>query len=330
MVNRDVILSVADLKTSFATDFGRVFAVDGVSFAVERGQTIGIVGESGSGKTVTLLSIMGLLPRPAGRIDYGTIQFSGTDLAKAPPSKMCKIRGRRMAMIFQEPMTALNPIVSIGRQLGECYRLHFPELTKHEVRRRCRDLLEQVGINAPDERLSQYPGQLSGGMRQRVMIAMALACKPDILFADEPTTALDVTIQAQILELIRQLQRTHGMAVVYVTHAMGVVAEVCDQVIVMYGGKIVEEGKVAEVFAKPLHPYTKGLLAAIPRLDSQRKTHLPVIEGTVPGIGEFGAGCRFMGRCKMAEAACATADPKIVEAAPGHRTACRLWKELAG
>jgi oligopeptide/dipeptide ABC transporter ATP-binding protein len=302
--------------------------VDGVDFSVKRGKTLGIVGESGCGKTVTLLSLMRLLPKPSGQIDGGEILFEDQDIAKIGPTQMQKIRGRRISMIFQEPMTALNPVLRIGKQLSECFRLHFPLMTPAEIRSEAISLLGKVGIAAPDQRFNEYPQQLSGGMRQRVMIAMALACKPEILIADEPTTALDVTIQAQILDLIQKLQQEIGMAVIFVTHAMGVVAEVCDDVIVMYAGKIVEKGSVFDIFGRPAHPYTRGLLASIPRLDSVVKTHLPVIDGMVPSMAELPKGCRFANRCKFALPMCAVSDPKMEEAKTGHWVSCFRWREI--
>jgi oligopeptide/dipeptide ABC transporter ATP-binding protein len=325
----DIILQVTGLQTSFQTDSGRVRAVDGVDFSVKRGKTLGIVGESGCGKTVTLLSIMRLLPKPTGQIDGGEILFAKQDIAKITPAQMQKIRGRQISMIFQEPMTALNPVLRIGKQLSECFHLHFPLMTAAEIRSESIGLLDKVGIAAPDQRIDEYPQQLSGGMRQRVMIAMALACKPEILIADEPTTALDVTIQAQILDLIKTLQKEIGMAVVFVTHAMGVVAEICDDVLVMYAGKVVEKGSVFDIFGNPMHPYTKGLLASIPRLSSVRKTHLPVIEGMVPSISEFREGCRFSNRCKFATPSCMASNPQAEEVKSGHWVSCFHWREIA-
>ncbi len=325
----DVILRVSGLKTSFQTDTGRVRAIDGVDFEVKRGKTLGLVGESGCGKSVSLLSIMRLLPKPSGQIDAGEILFEGRDLATLSPEEMRGIRGRRISMIFQEPMTALNPVLRIAQQLGESFRLHFPAMTAGEIRDASIDLLKKVGIASPASRLDDYPQQLSGGMRQRVMIAMALACKPDILIADEPTTALDVTIQAQILDLIKQLQSEIGMAVIFVTHAMGVVAEVCDDVLVMYAGKVVEKGSVFDIFANPCHPYTRGLLASIPRLDSIRKTHLPVIEGMVPSLADLPLGCRFVNRCKFAAENCRQTDPGMEVVKSGHEVSCLNWREIS-
>ena len=274
----DSILRVTGLKTSFQTDFGRVRAIDGVDFDLKRGKTLGIVGESGCGKSVTLLSLMRLLPKPSGQIDDGSIIFEGRDIAKCSGADMQKVRGKRISMIFQEPMTALNPVLRIGSQLAESFHLHFPTMTAVEIRAESINLLNKVGIAAPARRLDEYPQQLSGGMRQRVMIAMALACKPEILLADEPTTALDVTIQAQILDVIQNLQQEIGMAVVFVTHAMGVVAEICDDVLVMYAGKVVEKGSVFDIFARPAHPYQmltgSELLAKLKELGDVSKSVL--------------------------------------------------------
>ena len=307
------LLRVNGLVTSFATDGGRIKALDGVSFTIKKGQTLGVVGESGSGKSVTSLSIMGLLPHPIGRIEAGEIVFDGMDLVKADLSTQYKIRGNRIAMIFQEPMTALNPVKKIGKQLKEVFQLHFPSMKPEEMQRRCVELLEQVGIPSPEQRLKEYPHQLSGGMRQRAMIAIALACEPDILIADEPTTALDVTIQAQILELMKDLQKKHGMAIMFITHDLGVIAELCEDVIVMYGGQVVERSSVKEAFQAPLHPYTKGLIQAIPRMDTQRKTHLDTIEGMVPSLANMPPGCRFENRCPIAQDKCKTQAPTLDE-----------------
>ncbi|MEY3608839.1 MAG: hypothetical protein RLZZ447_1627, partial [Verrucomicrobiota bacterium] len=292
----DVILSVRDLVTTFDTDAGRLTAVDGVSFDVRRGRTLGIVGESGCGKSVTALSIMRLLPQPMGQIRGGRILFEGRDLATLPPAELHRIRGGRIGMIFQEPMTALNPVQPIGRQLSEVFLLHRTK-DPAEAWRRGAEMLHKVGIPAPEIRMHEYPHQLSGGMRQRVVIAMALACEPAVVIADEPTTALDVTIQAQILELMQALQRDLGLAVVLITHDLGVIAETCDDVIVMYAGRVAEAGPVEAIFDRPAHPYTRGLLDSIPRLEGERKSRLRVIEGMVPGLRDLPAGCRFQNRC---------------------------------
>jgi oligopeptide/dipeptide ABC transporter ATP-binding protein len=289
------ILQVRDLVTAFDTDAGRMTAVDGVSFAVPRGKTLGIVGESGCGKSVTAFSITRLLPQPHGQILGGSVWFEGRDLVTLPQEEMRPLRGREISMIFQEPMTALNPVQTVGRQLAEAILLH-EACPKSEVLARSLDMMRKVRISAPEQRLQEYPHQLSGGMRQRVMIAMALINKPKLLIADEPTTALDVTVQAQILELIADLQKEMGMSVILITHDLGVIAEVCDEVAVMYAGRLVEKARVRELFAQPRHAYTQGLLESIPRLDSTPKTLLKAIPGNVPGIAEFKPGCRFAER----------------------------------
>ena len=264
----DCVLEVNNLKTSFQTDSGEVTAVDGISFKLERGKTLGLVGESGCGKSVTSLSVMRLLPKPAGRISDGQvlleIEGEKVDISRLAPSELKNVRGKRIAMIFQEPMTALNPVQRIGKQLAETFELHFPEYDRDRVRKECIQLLEKVGISSPEQRLNEYPHQLSGGMRQRVMIAIALACKPDILIADEPTTALDVTVQAQILSLMKKLQQEIGMSIIFITHDLGVVAEICDDIVVMYAGRIVEKGPAKQLLRSPAHPYTRGLLSSIP------------------------------------------------------------------
>ena len=322
------ILEIDQLSVAFDTEGGVVTVVDRVSFDLDAGETLGVVGESGCGKSVTALSIMGLLPKPAGRIEGGDIRFKGISLPSLPPERMRDIRGNRIAMIFQEPMTALNPVHRVGRQLAETYTLHQPELTSDVVHRRCLGLLEQVGIPAPEQRLSEYPHQLSGGMRQRVMIAMALASKPDILIADEPTTALDVTIQAQILELLRDLQRETGMAIIFITHDLGVIAELCSRVVVMYAGRVAEKAAIETLFAHPVHPYTRGLLASIPRLEDTPKTLLTTIPGVVPSIEELPSGCRFANRCPYVKDLCGRDAPELVAPSPGHQVACHRWREV--
>ena len=289
------ILEVKDLVTAFDTDAGRMTAVDGVSFDVPRGKTLGIVGESGCGKSVTAFSITRLLPQPHGKILGGSIRFEGRDLVTLPHDEMRKLRGNDISMIFQEPMTALNPVQTVGKQLAEAILLHT-ECSKTEVLAQCVEMMKKVRIPAPEQRLQEYPHQLSGGMRQRVMIAMALINTPKLLIADEPTTALDVTVQAQILELIKDLQSDLGMSVILITHDLGVIAEVCDEVAVMYAGRIVERASVFELFANPRHAYTRGLLESIPRLDSKPKALLKAIAGNVPSIADFKPGCRFADR----------------------------------
>jgi peptide/nickel transport system ATP-binding protein len=323
----DVILSVRNLVTEFATDEGRVRAVDDVSFDLKAGQTLGIVGESGCGKSVTALSIMRLLPQPVGQIMGGQILLQGEDLVPMSIAQMQKVRGARIGMVFQEPMTALNPVHTIGRQLTEVLLLH-KKISKEQAIREGVEMLAKVGIPAPDIRMTEYPHQLSGGMRQRVVIAMALACQPALLIADEPTTALDVTIQAQILELIKQLQRDMGMSVILITHDLGVIAETSAEVVVMYAGKVAEKGSVLDVFDRPSHPYTRGLLESIPRLDTPPKSRLTIIPGMVPGLLDMPKGCRFENRCRYRKDSCLLAPPTAEIIAPGHQVACYEWREL--
>lgn len=321
------LLEVENLVTEFATDEGLVRAVDGVSFSVEPGATVGIVGESGCGKSVTALSIMRLLPQPMGQINGGRIMFDGRDLTKLSIEEMEKIRGNDIGMVFQEPMTALNPVHTIGRQLTEVLLLH-KHISDDAAIREAVEILDQVGIPSPDVRMGEYPHQLSGGMRQRVVIAMALACKPRLLIADEPTTALDVTIQAQILELIKNLQRDMGMSVILITHDLGVIAETCDSVVVMYAGKVAESGNVYQLFDTPKHPYTKGLLASIPTLETRPKSKLSIIEGMVPGLMDLPAGCRFANRCPYHKPFCDEANPHIETVEQEHQVACYRWREI--
>ncbi len=312
------ILEVRDLITAFDTDAGRMTAVDGVSFDVPRGKTLGIVGESGCGKSVTAFSITRLLPRPHGKILGGSIRFEGRDLLQLSLEEMQGVRGDDISMIFQEPMTALNPVQTVGKQLGEAILLH-KQAAKSEVLERSLDMLKRVRIPAPETRLGEYPHQLSGGMRQRIMIAMALINKPRLLIADEPTTALDVTVQAQILELIADLQREMGMSMILITHDLGVIAETCDEVVVMYAGRVVERASVFELFANPRHAYTQGLLASIPRLDSQPKTKLKAIQGNVPSIEHLLPGCRFAERSTRPHTtAQLNTRPPYVEISPNH------------
>jgi oligopeptide/dipeptide ABC transporter ATP-binding protein len=326
-VGEEPILQIQHLVTSFDTEDGRVQAVSDVSFGVKKGQILGLVGESGCGKSVTALSIMRLLPKPAGFVEKGRILFHGADLVHLPPAKMHTIRGRRISMIFQEPMTALNPVHKIGRQIMEVYKLINPRAAKDKIYKDALEMLERVGIPEPSARMNEYPHQISGGMRQRVMIAMALAGEPEILIADEPTTALDVTIQAQILDLIMELQARIGMSVVFITHDMGVIAEICDEVVVMYAGKIAEKAPVRMLFQNPRHPYTQGLLASIPRLETPRKEFLPVIEGTVPSLNNLPLGCRFQNRCTQAMSICDQESPPLFNVEPEHWTSCFLYQE---
>jgi peptide/nickel transport system ATP-binding protein len=294
-LDSDILLRVSDLTTAFDTDAGQLTAVDGVSFEVRRARTLGIVGESGCGKSVTAMSIMRLLPQPMGRILGGEVLFDGRNLATVPAEDMRTIRGNRISMIFQEPMTALNPVHRIGKQICEVLTQHN-ELSPDEAWQKAVEMLEKVGIPSPEIRATEYPHQLSGGMRQRVVIAIALACGPELVIADEPTTALDVTIQAQILQLINNLQRDLGMSVMLITHDLGVIAETCDEVCVMYAGRVVERAPVREIFANPRHAYTQGLLNSIPRLDGIPKTELNIIDGMVPALSELKPGCRFASR----------------------------------
>ena len=321
------LLTVSHLITEFETDEGRVRAVDDVSFTIAAGETLGVVGESGCGKSVTAQSIMRLLPQPMGQIAGGSIMFQGRDLVSLPLTEMQKIRGARIGMVFQEPMTALNPVHTIGRQLTEVLLLHKP-ISKQQALREAVAMLDKVGIPAPDIRMGEYPHQLSGGMRQRVVIAMALACQPSLLIADEPTTALDVTIQAQILELIKELQNDMGMAVMLITHDLGVIAETCSSVVVMYAGKVAEKGSVYDVFDHPTHPYTRGLLESIPRLDSTPKSLLSIIPGMVPGLLDLPAGCRFENRCRYRKDSCTRAVPPIETVNDGHEVSCFEWRDL--
>jgi oligopeptide/dipeptide ABC transporter ATP-binding protein len=314
------VLSIQDLAIEFRTAEGSLSAVRNLSFSLKKGETVCIVGESGCGKSISSLAIMGLLPSN-GRIAKGSILFEGKDLSQLKPEQMRKIRGNKISMIFQEPMTALNPVFTIGFQLREPLRIH-QGLSKKEAHKRGIELLEQVGLSLPEERMKQYPHELSGGMRQRVMIAIALACHPQILIADEPTTALDVTIQSQILELINDLKTKLQTGVVMITHDMGVVAETADRVVVMYAGEIVEDGTVEEIFKNPGHPYTQGLLASVPSVDGEIK-ELKAIPGTMPNINEHIEGCRFHPRCAFATDICRAKAPDLFTE-NNHRTKCWL------
>jgi peptide/nickel transport system ATP-binding protein/oligopeptide transport system ATP-binding protein len=322
----DVLLDVRGLRTYFFTDAGVVRSVDGVSFRVRRGETLALVGESGCGKSVTSLSIMRLVASPPGRIVGGEMRFRGTDLATASEPEMQRIRGNQIAMIFQEPMTSLNPVFTVGDQVGEAITLHRGA-SREEARRETIELFRKVGIPSPELRVDSYPHEMSGGMKQRVMIAMALACTPDLLIADEPTTALDVTIQAQILELVRKLQSEMKMAVLFITHDLGVVAEMAHQVAVMYAGKVVERGSTRDVFKDPLHPYTQGLFRSLPVL-GKKVARLDVIQGTVPNPLEFPSGCKFHTRCPAAGDRCTREEPALAPVKPGHDAAC--WIHDAG
>ncbi len=316
------LLAVDDLRVAFAGDGGRTtLAVDGVGFTLRRGHTLGIVGESGCGKSVTSLSIMGLLPRQTARVS-GSVRFEGIDLLNAPDRRLRDLRGDRLAMIFQEPMTSLNPSYTVGDQIGEAVIRHRGA-SPREARAHAIEMLRHVRIPSPEQRVDDYPHHLSGGMRQRAMIAMALACDPQLLIADEPTTALDVTIQAQILDLMRRLRAETGTAIILITHDLGVVAELCDDVVVMYAGQVVERAPVGVLFAQPQHPYTVGLLGSIPRLDI-RRDRLAAIDGTVPDMTAPPPGCRFAQRCPFADDRCRRESPPEIDVADGHVSRC--WK----
>lgn len=326
--SQGALLTVRNLSVGFQTDDGYVRVLSDVNFDLFRGETLGLVGESGCGKSITSLSVMRLLPQPAAHIESGQILYEGKDILSLPVDGMYSLRGRRIAMIFQEPMTALNPVKKIGSQLAEVYELHFPGMGKEAIHKASLEQLEKVGIPAASQRMEEYPHQLSGGMSQRVMIAMALACKPDILIADEPTTALDVTMQAQILELIKSLQSEIGMSVIFITHDLGVVAQICDRVAVMYAGRVIEQALLKQLFACPRHPYTLGLLQAIPALAGSSKTELKTIKGTVPSLRNLPGGCRFRDRCEWAIPACAESDPELFVVGEDHNAACIRWHEL--
>ncbi len=318
------LLEVENLQTHFATPDGVVRAVEGLSFHVEAGETLGVVGESGCGKSVSAMSILRLIQEPPGKI-AGAIRFEGRNLLELSEAEMRDIRGNAISMIFQEPMTSLNPVLTVGRQIGETLQLHAG-LSQRDAERRAVEMLVLVGIPAPQRRVREYPHQLSGGMRQRVMIAMALACNPKLLIADEPTTALDVTIQAQILDLMRDLKNRLGSAIMLITHVLGGVAEMCLRVVVMYAGRKVEEGPVEDIFARPLHPYTRGLLGSVPRLGSSLveggRERLAEIPGLVPSLRQKIIGCPFAGRCPMATELCSRIAPAIETKAPEHLVAC--------
>jgi len=316
------VLQIRDLRTSIFTLSGVVKAVDGISFDLAPGETLGLVGESGCGKSVTALSIMKILPEPAGRIAGGSILFRGKELTTLPEKEMEKIRGEKIAMVYQEPMTALNPAFTIGDQLGEVFRFH-QGLSKREAIDRAADLLQQVGIPSPASRVKDYPHQLSGGMRQRAVIAMAMACNPEVLIADEPVTALDVTIQAQILDLILNLRSRLGMSLILISHDLGVVANMVKRVIVMYAGRIVESAEVREIFRSPLHPYTRGLFQSIPRIGRRVET-LPEIPGSVPNLLNLPAGCKFANRCPEVMDRCRTEEPALFAAGQEHFSRCWL------
>lgn len=324
MTNRKSVLEVKNLQTSFFTDDGVVPSVDFVDFEVREGEVLGIVGESGSGKSVTSLSIMGLIPSPPGKITSGEIVYQGKDITHYSEKQMRRIRGNEIAMIFQEPMTSLNPLFTIGSQMMEAVLLHKKDWSKKQAKARSIEMLKLVGLPRAEELMNDYPHQLSGGMRQRVMIAMALVCDPKVLIADEPTTALDVTIQAQILKLMKDLNTRLNTAIILITHDLGVVAETCERVVVMYAGKIVEEGPVETIFTNPQHPYTKGLLASVPDMRFKKQS-LYSIPGNVPKPGSIKEGCRFAARCDAVFGRCTEESPPLYQTAVEHKTRCFLY-----
>ncbi len=320
------LLEIKGLKTYFFTEEGVVRAVDGIDLRIDKGETLGVVGESGCGKTVTALSVMKLIPMPPGKIVEGQMLYDGRDLVTLPPAQMRKVRGKEISMVFQEPMTSLNPVFTIGEQIAEAIRLH-EGLGRRDAMAKTVDMLKLVHIPNPERRVKEYPHQLSGGMRQRVMIAMALSCNPKLLIADEPTTALDVTIQAQILDLLNELKAKLGMAVLLITHDMGVIAETAQRVMVMYAGKVVEEASVKELFKEPLHPYTQVLLRSIPRIDlsAPKKQRLAAIHGCDPSLLDLPKGCKFEPRGPHAKPVCKDQEPVLKEIRPGHKVSCWLY-----
>jgi len=320
------LLEVKNLKTQFFTQDGVVHAVNGISYSVGAGETLAIVGESGSGKSVGVMSLIRLIPQPPGKIVDGEVLFDGQDLLKLSESELRSVRGNRIAMIFQDPMTSLNPVLTVGRQITEALELHL-NMSRDQARQRAIELLELVGIPGAAERIDNYPHQFSGGMRQRVMIAMGLSCNPQLLIADEPTTALDVTIQAQIVDLVGRLKKELGMAIIWITHDLGVVAGMAERVLVMYSGFIVEEGLVNEIYAQPRHPYTLGLLRSIPRLDLGRQKRLIPIEGLPPDLLETPNRCPFAPRCEFAIEKCTQENPKLESVGPNHKSAC--WVDIS-
>ena len=328
---KHTLLKVENLQVEFKSRRGQALVLNGVDFELHAGETLCVVGESGCGKSMTALALLRLIPTPPGRISSGRVWFQGEDLLQASEARMREVRGNRISMIFQEPMTSLNPVLTVGDQIGESLRLHAG-LDAHAARARAIEMLQQVGIPAPEERVDEYPHQLSGGMRQRVMIAMALACRPDILIADEPTTALDVTVQAQIFDLLRELQRDKGTAILLITHDMGAVAEMADRVMVMYAGRVIEQGTTAQVIGQPGHPYTQGLIDCLPELGASlnpERIELAEISGVVPSIWELGSGCAFRERCARAMPRCATEVPPLfgLDGDGGHGAACWLHAE---
>jgi oligopeptide/dipeptide ABC transporter ATP-binding protein len=322
------VLDVKDLKTVFRTRSGEIHAVNKVSFDLRPGELLGVVGESGSGKSVTMMSLIGLLPSPPAEVRGGTVMFGGEDLLKVREERLRALRGARIGFVFQDPMTSLNPVFTVGYQIMEPLRKHMG-LDKKAARKRARELLELVGIPDAERRLGDYPHQFSGGMRQRVMIAIALACDPEVLIADEPTTALDVTIQAQILELMKELREKLGMAVIWITHDLGVIAGIADRVMVMYGGQVVEQAPVRELFGNPQHPYTRALLKTVPSVSGEREEKLAVIEGQPPILSAEPAACPFRARCAQAFERCQRENPARLPVGPGHDAAC-FWDPATG
>ena len=322
------VLDVKNLKTVFATRSGEVHAVNSVSFDLRPGELLGVVGESGSGKSVTMMSLLGLLPSPPAEVQGGTVMLGGRDLLKIGEDGLRAVRGREVGFVFQDPMTSLNPVFTVGFQITEPLRKHLG-MSKSQARKRAVELLELVGIPDARRRLGDYPHQFSGGMRQRVMIAIALACDPKVLIADEPTTALDVTIQAQILELVKELRQKLGMAIIWITHDLGVIAGIADRVMVMYGGQVAEHGSVREVFANPAHPYTRALLQTMPKMHGTRDAKLRVIEGQPPMLGRHPTSCPFMARCTHAFERCANENPARRDIGNGHDVACH-WDHRGG
>lgn len=325
MGSKKKILEIRNLRTQFDTHEGRVHAVNGVTYDVHEGETVGIVGESGCGKSVSMLSVMRLLPSPPAHIQADSIKFAGQELTTMSEDEIRRLRGKDMAMIFQDPMTSLNPVLTVGYQLTEPLMLHLG-MNEEDAKQRAAELLGWVGIPDPEKRLNDYPHQLSGGMRQRVMIAMALSCNPTLLIADEPTTALDVTIQAQLVDLVKRLRDDLGMSLIWITHDLGVVAGLVDRVLVMYAGFVVEDAEVKELYGNPQHPYTAALLRSLPRMDGSPGEKLETIEGLPPDLLAFPTGCPFAPRCKYAQEKCLTENPPLQEIAPGHKVAC--WVDI--
>ncbi|MBI3942582.1 MAG: ABC transporter ATP-binding protein [Chloroflexi bacterium] len=323
------LLEVKDLRTVFNTQDGQVHAVNGISYNLNEGETLGIVGESGSGKSVSVMSVMRLIPQPPGKIAGGEVIFNGRDILKMSDEEVRQIRGNRIAMIFQDPMTSLNPVLTINQQISEALTLHLG-MDKDQAKKRTIELLEMVGIPGARNRVDDYPHQFSGGMRQRVMIAMGLACNPQLLIADEPTTALDVTIQAQILDLVARLKEELGMAIIWITHDLGVIAGLADRVVVMYAGFIIEQAEVRDLYGNPRHPYTLGLMRSVPRVDQARKVKLQPIEGFPPDLIDLPKGCPFAARCWFRIDKCLEENPPLLQTEnPGHRSACWRWQEVS-